>query len=267
MPAAACYCGSGRPVDRCHLMPRRERRHNRKALLALSEAHDTAMLFPWVRPRDDVVEAFARRVATEAGGPDIPQERIEEGVELIDSGERRRIVQELRGRYPDRWASLVSAAGDEGLTERAVVASAFLAAVLERLPLDRSKLEFLEAAPPPASPAGILVVLLDPHLVWDRDDAVVIGRAIPRGRGAMEFWSEAHALADRRVQERHLERVRELAERIESELPFVGLPRVSQLVADGVAQARDEDVAAGWVAGAMLAAYAHLVYTGKIERR
>ena len=246
-------------------MPRLERRRHRRALLALSEAHDIAMLFPWVRPRDPVVEAFARQVAIEAGRPEIPQERIEEGVELVDLVERRRIVAELRGRYPDRWTSLVAAAQDARLVERAVVASAFAGAVLERLPLDRTKLAVLEAMPAPASPAGVLVLLLDPHLVWDRDDAVVIGRAIPPGRAADEFWSGAHALADRRVEEGHVDRIHELAERIAAELPIESHPRASRLIEAGIVQLREDDVAAGWVAAALLAGYSHLVYSGKFE--
>ena len=92
---------------------------------------------------------------------------------------------------------------------------------------------------------------------------------MPARRRAIEYLEQGpRAQRTGGSAERHLERVRELAERIESELPFVGLPRVSPLVAGAAfAQARDEGAAAGSVAGAMLAAYAHLVYTGKIEQR
>jgi hypothetical protein len=228
-----------------------------------------AMLFPSVRPRDPVVEAFAERVATEfeTVAPHIPQERIEEGVALLDATERHRIVDDLRGRYPDRWASLVADSGDELLTERAVVASAVLGAVLERVPVSRELLELVHAMPLPASPAGVVVVLVDPHLVWDRDDAILIGRMVPRGREAMQFWSEAHALAERRVDASHIVRVRELAERIGAQLPAEGLERATEIVGAGIAEVRDDETAAAWVAGALLAGYAHLVYLGKIERR
>ncbi len=40
----------------------------------------------------------------------------------------------MRARYPDRWRSLATAAGDEVLVERVVVASAVKSAVIERLP-------------------------------------------------------------------------------------------------------------------------------------
>jgi hypothetical protein len=250
-------------------MPRRERRHQRRSLLALSEAHDIAMLFPRVRPRDDVVEAFAARVACEIqrDAERIPPEWIEEGVALVEESERRRIVDELRRRFPDRWASLTAAAGDDALTERAVVASAVRGAVVERLPPDRRKLEFIEAMPHPASPCGVLVIALDPMLVWDRDDAIIIGRTLAGRRDPLRFWEQAHVYADARVEDWHVTRVCELAERIDAQLPVEGLERASELLDTGIAEVRSSDVAARWVAGALLAGYAHLVATGKIERR
>jgi hypothetical protein len=248
-------------------MPRRERRRHRRSLAALSEAHDTGMLFPRVRPRDEVVVAFAGRLALElpVAAVEIPQDRIEEGVALVAESERRRIVDELRARYPSRWASLTAAAGDVGLTERAIVASAVKCAVIERLPIRRGLFELIEAMPAPASPCGVLVLALDGSLIWDRDDAIVIGRTIPPGRDAMSFYAEAHALADRRVEEWQLGRVRELAERIRDELPVVGLDRASRLLDEGIAEVAADDAAAAWVAGALLARYADLVYRGAIE--
>ncbi len=121
--------------------------------------------------------------------------------------------------------------------------------------------------PAPASPCGVLALALDASLVWDRDDAVIIGRTVPPGRDAMSVYAEAHALADRRVEEWHLARVRELVDRVDAQLPVAGLERASELLADGIYEVRTDDVAAGWVAGALLAGYAHLVYMGKIERR
>jgi hypothetical protein len=266
MPAAACYCGSGRPVDRCHLMPRRERRHHRKALLALSEAHDTAMLFPWVRPRDDVVEvrASGRDRSRRSGHPS-------------GAHRGRGRADRLRRTPPDR-------AGAPGPVSRPVGQPRFRRRRrgADRARGGRKRLPGCRAGAVAARPeqarvpgSGAAACVACRHSRRAARPASRVGSARrrchrsrdPARAGDDEFWSEAHTLADPRVEERHLERVRELAGRIESELPFVGLPRASQLVADGAAQARDEDVAAGWVAGAMLAAYAHLVYTGKIERR
>ena len=192
---------------------------------------------------------------------------VEQGVELVEDAERRRIVDQLRARYPDRWLSLATAAGDEALTERAVVASAVKCAVIERLPMHREMVEFIEAMPAPPAPCGVLVIALDASLVWERDDAIIIGRSVPRTKDAMIFYTQAHALADRRIETWHLERVRELADRIAAQLPVDGLARASRLLADGIAEIRSDDAAAAWVAGALLAGYAHLVHVGKIERR
>jgi hypothetical protein len=249
-------------------MPRRQRRAHRRSLLALSEAHDIGMLFPRVRPHDDVVEAFAERVARElaTSAREIPQARIEEGVALVGETERGLIVDQVRARYPDRWASLSRAVGDERLTERTVVASAVKCAVIERLPIRRELLEFIEAAPAPASPCGVLMLALDPSLVWDRDDAIVIGRTVSPSGDPMVFYAEAHALADRRVEDWHLARVRELADRVDGQLPVAGLERASELLAEGIDEIRVDDAAVAWVAGALLAGYAHLVNSGQIER-
>jgi hypothetical protein len=249
-------------------MPRRERRRQRRSLVALSEAHDIGMMFPWVRPRDDVVDAFAAQAAlmTERESLTIPQELIDQGVSFLDNGERQRIVGQVRARYPDRWQSLVAATGDEGLTERTVIASAVKCAVIERLPMPRGMVELVEAMPAPASPCGVLVIVLDASLIWERDDAIVIGRSVPRTRDPMAFYTDAHALADRRVERWHLDRVRELAGRIEAQLPVVGLPRASRLLESGVAELQADDEAATWVVGALLAEYARLVHEGTIER-
>jgi hypothetical protein len=120
-------------------MPRRQRRAQRRSLDALGEAHDISALFPWVRARDDVVIAFAKRVARELdpNDPRVPPERVEEGVALLDDRECRRIVDEWANKYPDRWTSLSGAAGDVALLERVVVASAVRGAISERRPTGR----------------------------------------------------------------------------------------------------------------------------------
>ena len=228
-----------------------------------------AILFPRVRPRDDVVEAFAERVARElsAGAMQIPPDLVEEGVALIGEAERRRIVAELRDRYPDRWKSLSAAAGDEALTERAVVASAVRGAVVERRPVHRARLEMIEAMPLPASPCGALALVLEPPLVWDRDDAIILAGIAASARDTQRFLTQAHGLADARVEEWHVERVRELADRVLQQLPIQGLPRASAMLAEGVREVDEDEVAARWAASLLLALYASLVASGAIERR
>src|SRR5712691_3002772 len=147
MPRAPCFCGSGRASETCHELPRRERRRRRVALRALAEAHDISALFPGVRPRDDVLDAFAARVARELDpdDPSVPPSRVEEGVVLLDERERRRIVDAWTSKYPDRWSSLCTAAGHVALTERAVVASAVRGMISERRTPHSGPIEMLEA--------------------------------------------------------------------------------------------------------------------------
>ena len=227
------------------------------------------MVFPRVRPRDDVVAAFAEQVARElsAGATRIPPECVEEGVALIGEAERRRIVAELRDRYPDRWKSLFAAAGDEALTERAVVASAVRGAVVERLPLLRGPLEMIEAMPLPASPCGALALVLEAPLVWDRDDAIILAGVAGSARDPQRFLEQAHGLAHARVEEWHVERIRELALRVLQQLPAQGLPRASAMMAEGVREVGEDEVAARWTTSLLLALYASLVASGAIERR
>jgi hypothetical protein len=120
--------------------------------------------------------------------------------------------------------------------------------------------------PAPPAPGGVLVLAIDPSLVWERDDAIIVGRSIPGTSDRPTFYAEAHVLADRRVEQSHLERIRELADRIDAQLPIEGLARASRLLADGITEIHADDGAAAWVAGALLADYACLVHIGKIER-
>jgi hypothetical protein len=246
-------------------MPRRERRRQRASLRALSEAHDLALLFPRLRAHDAVLDAYADRIAGALGAEELRQEWIEDGVALLDAQARRGIVASLRNRYPERWRSLASAVGDEALTERSAVASVVLATILERQPLGRGVLELLEVMPPPASPCPVLVLVIDPHLVWERDDAIVVGRMVRHGGDGQRFYKEAHDLACARVEDWHVERVRSLAEHVRSQLPAAGLERATALLEAAVEEVDADEEAARWVAGALLAQYAELVALGKIE--
>jgi hypothetical protein len=249
-------------------MPRRERRRRRGPLLALAEAQDISALFPRVRPRDDVLDAFAERVARELepDDPRVPPDRVEEGVALLDERERRRIVDDWTRKYPDRWSSLCGAAGDIALTERAVVASAVRGAISERRPPHRRLLSLLDAMPTPMSACGVLGVVLAPPLVWDRDDAILLADAAGSPEDPQRFLALAHRLGNGRVEEWHVGRVRELAGRLGDELPIDGLPRASALLEAGCLETGEDEDAAVGLAGFLLASYALAIAMGKVGR-
>jgi hypothetical protein len=244
-------------------MPRRQRRRHRRSLLALAEAHDISALFPWVRPRNAVVEAFAERVALELDprDPRVPVARVEEGVALLDESERRRIVADWAHRYPDRWSRLCAAVGDVALTERVVVSSAVRGAISERRPVPRGLVTALEDGALSRSPCAALALVLAPPLVWTLDDAALVARAGGGTRNA-PFFDVAEDLARERVQEWHVERVQWLADRLAGQLPVAGLPRASQILADACRRVGGDDATAGAVAAVLLAAYALRIDSG-----
>lgn len=106
-------------------------------LYVLGEAHDLAALFPAVRPRDAVFDAFAERAAAalDPAKPLVPIGLMEQGLALLDEDERRRIVESWSLVYPDRWAPLLEDGGCEPLICRAVVCGAVRIAILERCPV------------------------------------------------------------------------------------------------------------------------------------
>lgn len=238
-------------------MPRRQRRRHRQSLLALAEAHDISALFPWVRPRDAVVEAFAQRVALELarGDPRVPPGRVEEGVALLDDSERRRIVDDWASDYPDRWSSLCTAAGDVALTERTVVASAVRGAISERRPVPRGPVAMLEDGRLSGSPAAALALVLAPPLVWSRDDAILLCAAAA-DRSPQPFFDAAEELATEHVDEWHAQRVQTLAERLAAQLPITGLSRASRTLMEGCRRVDADEAVAYGVAAVLLAAYA-----------
>jgi hypothetical protein len=263
MRATPCFCGSGRDAAACHEMPRRERRRQRRSLLTLAETHDVAFLFPWVRPEDQVFDAFAERVARllAASAPPIPPAVVEDGVALLGRDERRRIVDGWAERYPDRWQSVAADAGDVALAERVLVASAVRGAIVERLPARRGLLEMIETMPPSMSPCGVLGILIEPLLVWNRDDAIMVANGAGSASDPQRFIGTAHRLADSRVEPWQVDRVRELADRIRARLPIAGLPRASRLIEEGCDELDGDDEAAHGLASVLLAFYAHAVVT------
>lgn len=258
MTTSPCICGSGRPLERCHELPRRERRRHARQLQALGEAHDISVLFPWVRPQDGVLDAFAERIALELDPEDsfVPPQVIEEGVALLDRRERDRIVDAWAERYPEVWTSLCTAARDEELVRHTVVASAVRGAICERRPPPRECLEPLESGLLRRSPCSALAFVIAPPLVWGREQAFVAAGAVAHLRDTRKRFDMLHDLTNGWVADEHIERVRVLASRLLSRLPVDGLPQASETLAEGCRQVEAEEELAAGLAAVLLATYA-----------
>ena len=228
-------------------------------LFVLAEANDIAALFPGVRPRDDVFAAYADRVAlnVDGHGPRVPVRAVEDGLTLLDSAERRRIVSSWRDPYPDRWAAMIADGGSETLIERAVVAGAVRVAILERCPLPREALAVFEGGLFGNLPANALTLLAPPQGTWSIDEAIAADGIVPGGpRFEPARFDALERYAQGCVASEHVERLRAAASRIEMQLPVVGLPRASATLAAGCATIAADD---GWcaaIAARQLALYA-----------
>jgi hypothetical protein len=163
-------------------MPRRARRARRIELEVLGELHDAAFLFPFLRPKDSLIDEFAWRVVAGMGdeqGDTLPGE-VAEGVAILPAGERSRIVRMLSGRYPQLWESLCRKVGDAALTEATLVASAVRGAVADRVGPRRELVSELEESPLEGSPAAAVAFVIPPELVWGREETLW---GHPRSRG------------------------------------------------------------------------------------
>lgn len=90
---APCPCGSGLKYKKCHGQTRSEQWATRRRLEALAEVHDLGALFPFLRPQSAEALAFADRIADSLAEDDsVTTELGEEGLELVDESERRRLV-------------------------------------------------------------------------------------------------------------------------------------------------------------------------------
>jgi hypothetical protein len=237
-----CSCGSGKTFERCHGDPRNEYARRQ----ALAEARQVAWLFPAVRIRDRDALAEADRLADRLrNADDLPDELLEEAAARLNETEARRLVDEWRSAYPDRWASLVHAAGDAAASERELVMGAIAAAIHERLPTPRELLIELELTKP--SPAVALAFVLPPQFLWSYDEARVAAVA------PLEAHDEV-AVALVRIE--HVARVRRLAELVERELPLRGFRRTSSTLARACARVRDDVAFARGVLSLALTGYA-----------
>jgi hypothetical protein len=223
-----CNCGSGRAHVDCHGLRGSARRHRGRELHALAELHDLALLFPGVRPEGEAIEAFADDLA--ASMRDEPRDstaaEVAEGVRLLSSGERQRLVRSWASDHPDRWQAICSIVGDEAVCEQTLISSAVRAAVADRIVCPSDVAAELEDGALEHSPGGALALALSPPAIWS--------------------YEEALRPNDSPATRRHIRRVRQQAERLCRRLPFEGLPRASATLRSGCDLiAADEEAARG----------------------
>lgn len=267
--AILCFCGCGRLLEACHGLPRRARRHRRLELDGLAETHDVSALFPSVRPRDSIFEAYAEQVAAalDPTDPSVPIDVIVKGIELLDEAERSRIVDEWVRVYPDRWASVCSAVGDVSLVEEAFVASAVRGAISERRPVPRTLVALFEGGNLRRSPAAALGLVLAPALIWNRDTAIVFRHHMGHSEHVTPTdFDRAISLACGYVGDEQVERVRVGSRRLARELPFADLPTASDTLSRGCEIVISDDANASQLAALLLVAYAQSEPAGQRER-
>lgn len=257
-PTEPCPCGSGARGGACHLAPRSTRRRRRAELYALGEASDIAALFPCVRPRDAVFDAFARRVAgtLDPLAPGIPSGRVEEGLALLDEPERERIVASWIEPYRDRWQAMLADGGSEIPIERALVAGAVRMAIVDHLPPPRDMLGTLEGGAVRSHPADALAILVWPGSIWSIDEAVCATRFVPADLDFEQRMVSLERHTPGWVGPEHMDRLRSAASRLRAHLPVDGLPRASATTTEGCEEVRCDDGVCAAIAARLLALYA-----------
>jgi hypothetical protein len=223
-------------------MPRRARRMRRVELEVLGEAHDVGFLFPFLRPKDELIDEFAWRLVAEMGSDprDPSGSEVAAGVALLPLEERGRIIRMFSGRHPGTWASLCRKAGDVHALQTAFVASAVRAAVVDRFPPEPNLVEMLEEAPF-ESPLTAVAFVLEPSSVWLFEETMAA------------FPSPTRA---------HLARARAQARRLAAWLPPDGHPRSSVLLREGC-QLLGADEGAARVASLLLDKYMVFLQSGR----
>lgn len=229
-------------------------------LYVLGEAHDLAALFPAVRPRDAVFDAFAERAAAalDPAKPRVPIGLVEQGLALLDEDERRRIVESWSLLYPDRWAPLLEDGGCEPLICRAVVCGAVRVAILERCPIPAAAFTLYEGGLHHDIPANVLTLLIPPQAVWSIDEAVLAASLFPRWSSTFDpdRFEMIAAYAGGCIRAEHLSRLRVVVERIEAQLPISGLPTATGVVRDGCDVLLTDDSWCRAIGARLLALYA-----------
>lgn len=237
-----CRCGSGRLHSRWHGLRARKRRGRGPELHALAEVHAVGVFFPFLRPQSEVFDGYAQTTAEAIG--EAPREvspaEAAAGAALLDAAEQERLVALWADRYPDRWSRIRAQVSDPALVERALVASAVRAAIMDCRACPRGVLEGLEGGQLERSPAAAIALALSlwPQAVWSYEEAVAYVSDEPVGIG-----------------EEHVPRVRAQAARLAARLPAAGLPRASATLLGGCALVARELQPAIGVAELLLDAY------------
>jgi hypothetical protein len=216
-----------------------------------------AEFFPWLRVEETAVLQFAEDIAHELGPNDgvVPAERIEEGVALVSTAERRRLVEHFARRQPDQWAGVRADAGDTPALERSLVRGAVRAAIVERRLPATSRLADLESGKAPAhSPRDVLAVTLLPETVWSAPDEQAAEQAAADAETEREWLRAVMAVAVERSHEAHARRVQVLAAALQRRLPARGFSAASAMLDDAYVRTRSRGFAET-VALALLPAY------------
>jgi hypothetical protein len=232
----------------------------------LAEAGDIAALFPAVRPRDPILDAFARRAARAVDPrlPRVPVAAVEEGFALLDEPERRRIVASWTEPYRDRWEAMLADGGRALPMERALIAGAVRMAIADHVPPAYERFALLEGGMLRSHPADALSILVPPSAIWSIDEAVWATLLVPPASASASAsesdFDRRMAALERRtpacVGGEHTERVRAAAARLRASLPVVGLPRASATAAAGCDDVRRDDAICSAIAARLLALYA-----------
>jgi hypothetical protein len=222
---------------------------------AVEWAKGLAGFFPWLRPEGKQIIRFAQAVACELGpnDGDVPAERIEQGRALLGASEQRKLVARFADRHPDQWAAVRSDSGDVASLERALVAGAVRAAILERrLPPSRRLADLERGIAPVRSPRDVLVVTMPPEAVWSAVDFQCAERAAAEERTEADWHAAIVTVAVSRLHEEHPRRVKTLVAALRPQLPVAGFPAASALLDEAYRRAaRHHDFAAS-VAVALL---------------
>jgi hypothetical protein len=224
---------------------------------ALREAESVAALFPAVRVETSAVDAFVERVAAELPDEDdVPEGVLDSGLSQVGPDETRRAVETWSRPYADRWASLVTAAGDVEAAERALVIGALRIAIAERQRTPHDVLKQLENGRLEHSPYAALAVVVPPSFVWSVDEAhaaAVVRDAHRRPRARFNAVEEvAYAL----MTFGHVHRTRGLVATLARELPVPELPTASRVVAAAAERVAQDLDGARATTAALLIGYA-----------
>jgi hypothetical protein len=221
-----------------------------RVLRTLARVNDAAFNEPGVRARGAAVETFAAAVAPHMDPYARPRRAVvEQGLALVDEGERRRLVARFDALRPVEWREICRDAGDVGLVEWGVAIGAVEGTIFDEVPRPRSLLRRLDGRRLPGLPHYVLALALRPGSIWPLRDAEAAARG---SEDAIESYARAHVTDD------HAARVRLFASRLRRQLPLRGLPRATARLEAGCrAVAADDGVARET---AVLSLCAYVVY-------